>query len=98
MNTAKKKKKTNLWDTHKAVAKDSLTAFLGISISYLVKASSSGEYQLSEMQYLVCILPSSAWRKKGGKYLGTVNHNNINKNSHKYIYTFHEWFPFFCMC
>lgn len=95
MNTAKKK--TNLWDIHKAVAKDSLTAFLGISIAFLVRASTSGEYQLSEMQCHVCILPSSTWRKKGGKFLGTVNHNKINKNSHNYIYTFHEWLPFFCV-
>lgn len=90
--------RTNLWDSHKAVAKELLIGFLGISISYLVRAGPSGEYELSEMQCHVYIRPSSAWRKKGGKFMGIVNQNNINKNSHEYIYTFPEWFPFFCMC
>ena len=50
------------------------------------------------MQCHVCILLSPAWRKEGGKFLGTVNHNNINKKSHKYMHTFREWFSFFCVC
>ena len=89
--------KVNLWDIHKAEAKDSLTAFLGISISWFLGASFSGKHRLSEMQCHVCMFPSSAWRKKRGKFIRTVNHNNINKDSHRYIYTFHEWFLFFCV-
>lgn len=36
--------------------------------------------------------------KSGSKFLETVKHNNINKNSHKYIYRVREWVPFLCVC
>lgn len=90
------KEKLHLWDIHKAHAKNSLTAFLEISISYLGLALKGNTN--CQNKYHVYILPSSSQSKKGSKFLGIVNHNNINNNSHKYIYTFHQWFSFFCVC